>query len=81
MQEPKEKPQEKDFAKELQRIRIGFMERGISLNKFCGQNGIDYANARKSILRLKNGEKARALRQYILEASQGKHPINCNEAI
>jgi hypothetical protein len=62
----------KDFKKQLQKIRIGFVKSGISLNRFCEQNGIDYANARKSILGIKNGEKAQQLRQRLIDASKGK---------
>ena len=51
---------------------LGLMKmRGDSLNAWCNRHdGISYPNARKYLLGLRNGPKAREWRQRIVEAAR-----------
>ena len=51
------------------RVRAGFVAKQESLNRWCLLNKINRENARAALLGLWNGEKAKALRQRLIEAS------------
>lgn len=81
MQQTKGIRQKEQLKKELQNVKIGFIRQGTSLNAFLGKNGIERGNTTKAFNGKWNGEKARALRQRIIEASRGKNSITRGETI
>jgi len=50
-------------------VRAAFVMQGISLSRWCKQNGINMPNARLCLMGAWDGEKSRALRDRIVEAA------------
>lgn len=53
----------------LNQIRGIFIAHGLTLTRWCNENGILYQNAKQYLLGLRNGRKAKAWRQRIVEAA------------
>lgn len=60
------------LRKELQTIRINFIEKGTSLKRFCAESSIDDSNVYKIFNGTWKGEKATELKARLLNASKGK---------
>ena len=61
----------KEAKKEFQKLRIRLFKKGITFIRFCEQNGVRRQDAEKALGGTWNGEKAKQLRQRLIEASKG----------
>lgn len=59
----------KDDCQRLNTVRAAFVAKGSSLNAWCNQNKVDYANARRAITGTWNGPKAKRLLVEISQAA------------
>lgn len=53
----------------LVKVRIGFLQQGGSLAKWCHENGVTRQWATAALTGVRNGRAARALRARIVEAA------------
>lgn len=56
----------------LARIKASFALRGTNLHRWCRENGIDPHNARKALIGVWTGPKARLLSDLIEDAAEGR---------
>lgn len=70
MQQKQRTQQKEKLRKELQKIKINLVKKGISFNRLCEQNNILRQSAEKAFNGTWDGEKAQALRQRITEVSK-----------
>ncbi len=59
-------------VQDLARAKAAFILKGTTFNAWCVANGIDTSAAHKAMLRTWTGEKGKALRSRIIEASKAK---------
>jgi hypothetical protein len=57
---------------QFSRVKAAFILKGTSFNAWCIENGIDTSSAYKAMLGKWSGEKGKALRVRIIEASKAK---------
>jgi hypothetical protein len=53
----------------LLEVRVGLAKNGTSLHKWALENGLKHQNARAVLVGLRNGPKARADRQRLIQAA------------
>jgi len=58
----------------IQEVRAGFIRQGTTLGFYCRNNNIDGGNVYRLLRGEWNGDKAKALRSQIIEASGVKAP-------
>lgn len=72
MQRTKGVKKDETFKEEFLEIKIAFIRRGSSVNKFCISNGLNRRHVFMAFNGLWNGQKAKALRERLAKASRGE---------
>ena len=67
-------PQENPCAILYSKVRGAFIARGSSLAAWCAANNLNRIYVRACLLGLRNGVRARAIREKVIEAALGASP-------